>query len=451
MGRLGWSVLAILAPLLLWHVDTWHTPNPTSRALLTISLVEDHSYQIDRFKDWTEDKALVRGHYYSDKAPLSSWLAVPVYALSTALSGKPSNSFPRHSAIYSGAVVSGVLPALLFIALLWQALGRAQASPTLSVLYVFAAVPASMIGLYAGTFFGHVLGGLLLLIGWKALFDDRRPFLAGLALALAGTAEFPLLLFVPFFLLGIVIKRSEMRIWQSLASLALGLAPGALLIAGHNLLTTGSPLVFAYKYVDSPSFQHMHTLYGFKLPRLDALWGLTFSRAHGILFHVPVLVVSLLAILWKRPSLTRSMAIRISAIVAYVLLVASYQMWEGGWAFGPRHLIPVAMLLLYEGTKIVPQAIGKVWAWALSLSFVTGGALVFLAKSTTVYMIPAQVRFPLIELLIPKFLAGELNRNVLPTVLWGMSPQLAHIFWAHAVVFGAAWLCKKALSTEQHS
>jgi hypothetical protein len=451
MRRLGWAMLAVLAPLLLWHVDTWHTPNPTSRALLTISLVEDQSYRIDRFKDWTEDKALIDGHYYSDKAPLSSWLAVPVYALSTAISGKPSSLFPRHAAIYSGALVSGVLPTLLFIALLWQTLVRTGSSPTLSVLYVFAAVPASMIGLYAGTFFGHVLGGLLLLVGWKALFDDGRPVLAGLALGLAGTAEFPLLLFAPFFTLGVLFRGPEERHLpkRSLLLLALGMVPGTLLIAGHNFLTTGSPVEFAYKYVDSPSFQHMHTLYGFKLPKLEALWGLTLSRAHGILFHVPVLAVVLFATFWKMPRLTMNVGIRISATLAYVLLVSSYQMWEGGWAFGPRHLIPVAMLLLYEGTKRVPKSLDKAWAWALSLIFAAGGALVFFAKSTVVYMIPPQVEFPLLELLVPKFLAGELNKNVLPTVLLGISPQLAHILWAHAVVLGAAWLCQEALLTER--
>jgi hypothetical protein len=447
MKHLGWWVLAVLAALLLWHVDTWHTPNPTSRALLAISLVEDHSYQVDRFKEWTEDKALINGHYYSDKAPLASWLAAPVYALSTALSGKSSTSYPQHSAIYSGALVSGVIPALLFIALLWGALRRAEASPILSVLYIFAAVPCSMIGLYSGTFFGHVLGGILLVVAWKELFHGRRPLLAGLALGLASCAEFPLLLFVPFLALALLLRPSANR-GRDLLSFALGLAPGALLIAGHNFLTTGSLSEFAYKHVDSPSFQHMKTLYGFKLPRLDALWGLTFSIAHGLLFHVPVLLVLAVASLRRRKPMIRQATMKAAAILAYLLLVSSYQMWEGGWAFGPRHLIPIAMVLLFEGTALMPAVFTKSWGWALGLSAGAGGALVFLAKATTLYMIPSQFRMPLLEVLLPKFLKGELNKNVLPTQLLGVSPYFSHLLWAHLLVFGALWLCQKGLVLE---
>jgi hypothetical protein len=447
MRRLGWWVLAVLAPLLLWHVDIWHTPNPTSRALLTISLVEDYSYQIDRFKDWTEDKALIDGHYYSDKAPLPSWLAVPVYALTTAISGKTSSRYPQHSAIYSGALVSGVIPALLFVGLLWGALRRKEASPVLSVLYIFGAVPCSMIGLYAGTFFGHVLGGLLLVVAWKALFHDRRPLLAGLVLGLAGCAEFPLLFFVPFFALQILLNPQTSRT-KPLLTFALGLAPGALLIAGHNLLTTGSLFEFAYKHVDSPSFQHMKTLYGFSLPRLDALWGLTFSVAHGLLFHVPVLAPLMVASLRRTEPPLRQVTVRAAAILAYLLLVASYQMWEGGWAFGPRHLIPVAMVLIFEGTTLVPSAFKKGWGWALSLIAAGGGALVFLAKATTLYMIPSQFRMPVVEVLLPKFIKGEVNKNVLPSLLFGVSPYFSHILWAHLLLFGAIWLCQTALALE---
>src|SRR5687768_17164455 len=55
--------------------------NENSRFALTRAIVEDGSVAIDRFHETTGDKAYRDGHYYCDKAPGTSWLAVPAYAL----------------------------------------------------------------------------------------------------------------------------------------------------------------------------------------------------------------------------------------------------------------------------------------------------------------------------------------------------------------------------------
>src|SRR5262245_3769694 len=57
-------------------------PNPqiVTRLALTISIVESSRLDIDRFADRTTDKARFRDHYYSDKVPGLSFLAIPAVA-----------------------------------------------------------------------------------------------------------------------------------------------------------------------------------------------------------------------------------------------------------------------------------------------------------------------------------------------------------------------------------
>src|SRR5262245_62035968 len=72
----------------------WST---NSRFDLTRAIVERGTVAIDAFHENTGDKSERDGHYYCDKAPGLSWLAVPPYALAHAV---------RPGALAAGAYVS---------------------------------------------------------------------------------------------------------------------------------------------------------------------------------------------------------------------------------------------------------------------------------------------------------------------------------------------------------
>src|SRR5262245_26979898 len=55
-------------------------PQVVTRLGLTLSIVGSGRLDIDRFAEYTSDKALVDGHYYTDKVPGLSFLAIPVIA-----------------------------------------------------------------------------------------------------------------------------------------------------------------------------------------------------------------------------------------------------------------------------------------------------------------------------------------------------------------------------------
>ena len=56
--------------------------NQNSRFDLVRAIVEKHTLRIDAYHENTRDKALVNGHFYSEKAPGLALTAVPVWVVS---------------------------------------------------------------------------------------------------------------------------------------------------------------------------------------------------------------------------------------------------------------------------------------------------------------------------------------------------------------------------------
>ncbi|MCC6937762.1 MAG: hypothetical protein IT226_06020, partial [Flavobacteriales bacterium] len=65
----GGTLIFFLITLALcsWHLDSGRNANTISRAAMVAALVESGSLCIDPYQELTADKALVAGHYYSEK------------------------------------------------------------------------------------------------------------------------------------------------------------------------------------------------------------------------------------------------------------------------------------------------------------------------------------------------------------------------------------------------
>ena len=62
-----------------YFIDIWPTPNCVSRALPVLAFSENRTLKIDKYAYLTIDKSRVGEHFYSDKAPLPTLLAIPIY------------------------------------------------------------------------------------------------------------------------------------------------------------------------------------------------------------------------------------------------------------------------------------------------------------------------------------------------------------------------------------
>ncbi|HET9622255.1 MAG TPA: hypothetical protein VFP84_12870, partial [Kofleriaceae bacterium] len=165
-ARYGW--LAAIAVAYLYVVPYFpriHSANELPRAYLVQAIVDDHTFAIDRgVARWgaTADVSPSGGHQYSNKAPGSSWLAVPAYAIVRALGGAPGLG----ATIWLCRVVAGVAPMLGFLWLLWSFLARFAPDPRVRTLVVLAYAFGSLAMTYSILFYSHQLGAICIASAW---------------------------------------------------------------------------------------------------------------------------------------------------------------------------------------------------------------------------------------------------------------------------------------------
>jgi hypothetical protein len=132
------------------------------------------------------------------------------------------------------------------------------------------------------------------------------------------------LVFVPLLLV-VVVHRQGLR---AALGAAAPIAASVLVTVGYNLARFGNPLHFGYQ--DQ----------GFTTPFLEGAAGLLLHPAKSVLLFAPLvlLVPFALARLWRAE---RDALVLIGGNLAITFVItATWFSWMGGWAWGPRLLIP---------------------------------------------------------------------------------------------------------------
>ena len=325
------------------HSDGW---NQGARIAELHAIVLKGTWSIDAYHEVTGDKALIDGHYYSEKAPAMVLMALPAFSLTVLVQklmgidpDSPQGWHVSEWVATAGSV--GVLAALggvAFLALMTPRLGVPSA-----LVATYAVFLGSLTFPYATAMFAHAATvGLLCLALWAALGHSapRHDYLAGLFAGLAVAAEYPAV--IPCTMLGLYLAHSDVpRAWR----FGLALAPGAILILGKNFLIQGSP--FSVVYGSNPAFPQITSgnAFGFNLPDPEAVAGLLWSEYRGLFFWCPVLLMAIpgLVVLFRKQP---PVAWMITLVFAFMLIqVSSFHGWFGGHAVAPRYLAPALPFL----------------------------------------------------------------------------------------------------------
>jgi len=428
---IAWAAAALILVLSVLYLDYRIMPNQSSRAIAVMSVVEHGELRVDRYHEITEDKALVRGHYYSDKAPLSSWAAIPFYTLWAPLVDHLHEEIRVKIAISVGAYVCGTIPFLLGLLLTFRAC-RSSLASSRAALLVSLSFFGSFLFIYAGVYFGHMLAGIFLLAAYIQLKERERFFTAGLLLGVGFMAEYPLLLAAACWATQLAISRKELR---GPIRLLLGFLPAVGIMALYNLAITGNVLDFPYSHVPHQEYAGIRTNFGLGAPQVSAIWGLTFGASRGLFLFSPVLLwFAVLA--WRalpregtRQRLMRLLTDPLLGVgVVMVLFFASYYMWWGGWSYGPRHLIPLSMVWVYAGCRLAAQR-GVHWPSFIPLA-AWGVLLGWAAKATHGFLIPNKFSFPIANPILADFTRGNWSPfNVLSGYV-GTSTHTVSVAWA---------------------
>jgi hypothetical protein len=403
--------------------------NANTRLALVLSIVERGQLLIDGFEHTTIDKAQVDGHYYSDKAPGMSLMAVPaakVFAMLRAArgqerawldeTGKPTNAF--RSLLYLVGIVASALPTAAAVAVLYLVALRLCGDPAGSLFAAVALGFATPMWGWATTFFGHASAGafqflalavFLLLAGGAGRGRARAwDLLGGLLLGWSIVIELtagPSAALIGLFRL-YVARRDPL---PTLVAAGIGGLAGVAPLLVYNLLAFGSPLKLGYGAV--VGFEGMQQgFFGISLPSVPIIGEILFGQRRGLLWIAPVLVLAPMA-LWRllvQPG-QRALGILIVAIVVYyVLLNSSYFYWDGGASTGPRHITPILPFVCLPFCLLWRELNRWLLLGLLGLSVFTTLACVSVTMTAM-----AHINNPLVDFILPRFMAGDLKSAVL--------------------------------------
>ncbi len=431
--RLAVAIFALLFLTYAYGRQTPSNANPVSRAALGISILDQHTFSIDRYQSATPDKAWYAGHYFTEKAPGLSFAALPSMGAAylglklvgrgafyvEPATGEPSPAFKiltMIGTVFTSGVLTALAAASLF--LLGRGLGVCPRAAVFAALAFGLGTPAWG---WATAFFGHAVAGGCLLLGFSlaayTLETSRQtvrlvPWIAtGFLLSYAVVTEYPAAPAAAIIWVLILLKaasRGRKTLGPVLLGLAMGTLPCAVMLFAYNQAAFGSWFRPGYQQV--VGFQGMQQgMVGLTYPKASALYGILLSLRRGVIWLSPLMVVAPYAVgvAWRRRP-ARPYIATAALVVAYFLAFnASYFYWDGGFSTGPRHITPAlgfACLPLAFLWQDSGRTTKNLMLCALGLSML----LSFACASVSMTISPL-LENPLLEVVLPSLVGGRVN------------------------------------------
>jgi hypothetical protein len=415
--------------------------NQNSRFDLTRAIVEQGSLQIDRYARNTGDASRRAGHMYCDKAPGVSLLAVPAWALVHAAAPAP----PRPATLATGAWLAtvtavGVPSALGVVAMLLLAAGLGL-SVRRAALVALAWGLATLAFPYSTLLYGHQLIAAMLVAAFALLVRSRgrdggarvRSLVAvGALLGGAVVVEYTAALAA----LPIAAYALRVAPWRrAIGAVAAGAVGPALVLAAYHAAAFGGPLTLPYEF-STQRHRHMGWFMGLGAPDLRVLGQITFSAYRGLFYTTPWLLLAVPgAIRWWQRGRRAEVGVCAAIVVLFLWLNASLVDWQGGWAIGPRYLIPaIPFLVVLAAGVVLPAPAGSRLARlfadrraracaAIALAAVVAGSAAIMLIGTAVRPeIDVHVRRP-VGFVLDHFAAGELGISTQSIDMIGGNPN----------------------------
>jgi hypothetical protein len=438
----------LFACYMLAYRGQLHTIDEVVRLAVTESIARRGQFDINQiaWSQWALSPATrqgsfgLQGNVFSKKGIALSLLAVPLYriALMTSQVG------PVQTTMIFSPLITALTGVVVF--LYTQRLGY---SLNIGLATALAFGLSTIAWVYSKFFLDEPLSALTLFLAAYFLLRFRsKPHpiesaLAGLSLGLAVATKTTNLAFVPIYVLYLILPcwqiENEQRgkIWKvwsarSCKPILLLVVPViivCLLLGLYNWVRFGNPLTTGYDFGAGETFY---------TPLWLGLYGFLFSPYKSIFLYSPILLACFvsLPLFFKRHRLESWLLGLI--VIAHLLLFAKWYMWWGGFAWGPRFLVPLTPFLLItlapliEGVLAHRSLVGKLALAALAL------------LSAAVQVLGVSVNFVLYEGKLREiFPAPEVNPALYdPPALYDFrySPILGQVRLLSREYFDLAWL-----------
>ncbi|MFW9777399.1 MAG: hypothetical protein ACFFE8_01015 [Candidatus Heimdallarchaeota archaeon] len=342
--------------------------NPGSRFMLTKAIAKYGEFSIrpeDQERYSYLDYSVFNGSIFSDKAPGISLLGVPIYWIgeffAVNLLGVDPNNWQLVDDVIKFLFMFCVLAFGAFVTVkMYDLLHMVNVSHrNAHITAVFFGL-GSLFYVYIGTLFSHgITAGFLVLVlyygtSFRQELKANSLLWSSIFSGFAIVCDYVLLFLLPFFFLYIFIPfhwnlKDMKRYWKAYLKsygsfLTLYIIPLVLcgfLVLFYNFAAFGDPFTTPYSYSqafwDKQHFANSQQ-YGFDV--------LVFSRHHGLLAFMPILLVSVFGLFFMLKR-TPALAVLTITIPCWILLLYSkYFLPSGGLAYGPRHLVSITPFLI---------------------------------------------------------------------------------------------------------
>ena len=387
-------------------------PNSQAHLLPILSYVEEGaSFHINSLMGenargiYTNDWAQFNGNYYSNKAPGTVLLGVPIYFILYKLEkflGKDPSALTWWNFYFLNLLLTvfpSALAASLFFLFLVQKDWLKRDALLAAIIYSFG----TLVFPFTLATWGHVTAASFLLIALYSWQSKKPGWLPGIAMGLSIATEFSAALSVLSMLLFFFVQGRNKRIWLQVL---LGIVPPLCMIGVYQYLCFGNPFTTALS-LSNPKV--LYSLGGeiFFFPSWVIFSKILFSLHRGIFAFCPIL----LFIFYPQKKPLPLSLLCLMAALAQTLLISSFNGWHGGYSTGPRYLIgalPFLCLLLPKFSQL------PVWAKCCF-----GGSAILSCFSMFVIALlncesPTGLANPLYGSLYPAFFAGNLHTQFLP-------------------------------------
>lgn len=440
-------LLVILCLSYAYFIPRWADQSANSRMDMIVAVVDQHTFQIDRYVKNTVDYAQYNGHYYSDKPPGTAFLGMPLYAgikvalnspvmdrLVTRLSGNlavQATLNPQGSGISTDKLrfaiaqvlvtyLLATLPSLALAWMLYRYLRKLSVAPGISALVVLGYALMTPAFAYASALYSHQLSAALLFGAFSLaanLQESRntlRLLAIGFLLGYAMISEYPVALVAGVIFLYTIFQLTGRSRWYSIGWVVL---PGLVLLGAwmvYNKALFGSPLSFGYDYSAAWTVQHHTGFMSLTYPHWAAIWGITFSPYRGLFLLSPFLLLLFPGMIawWRSKEHRAEWVVVVAVTLSMVLFDTSSIMWWGGFAIGPRYILPAIPFGVLPIGIFLKNYSGKLWVRLMTL-----GALLWSFGLTWMMSLAGQafpsdvIQNPITAYALPAWQAGNIARN----------------------------------------
>lgn len=294
------------------------------------------------------------GRLYSRKGAATTFLALPLVWLGMTL----PDIGPVHAALLLAPLLTALAGLYLFLAVRRTFSGMALPTPLAPLTVTLVWGLGSMAWPYTKTFFSEPVVALTLiaaayhLVKFRDTLAARQALWSGAWLGLGLLARSANAIVVPLYSLtllwylaqdhGLARERPralrarwrQREVWQPVLAFVVPVVVAGLLSLLYNAVRFGTP--FESGYLEAEQFSAFWP---------QGILGELLSPGRGLLWYTPWILALIPAVprAWRRDQAMTALAL--GTALVYVLFYGKWYMWHGGFAWGPRFLVPVLPLL----------------------------------------------------------------------------------------------------------